>query len=132
MAQKLSLKERRFLDAYLGTANGNATVAVLWAGYTRNRKSAAVLGVRLLGKVKIRTVIQQRTKREGAESIASADERDKRLSKILRESDAEHSVIAAARELNVCSGRHSIKHVMDVTERLADIIGAAVERHAGK
>lgn len=123
---KLSLKEQRFVDAYLGSCNGNATEAALTAGYTRNRKSAAELGSRLLRKVKIRAVIEKRQAAQTAQEIADAAERDKVLSSILRLDSIEaRDRIAAIKELNKCSGRHSIRHVQDVTERLSDIIAGS-------
>lgn len=125
LAKGVSLKERRFVDAYLGSCNGNATEAALAAGYTANRKSASVLGVRLLGKVKIRALVQAREKKLEVKEILTADQRDKRLSQIASQSKEDAHVISAIKELNKCSGRHSIKHVLDVTEKLSDIIAAS-------
>lgn len=108
----LSLKERRFVDAYLGSAAGNATAAVRAAGYSgRSAKAQQVQGSRLLSKTKVKAALAARLQKAEAKGIATAEERDLRLSEILRMTDAELGhVIAAVRELNKCTGRHSITH----------------------
>lgn len=56
---RLSLKQQRFVDAYL--IDGNATKAAIAAGY--GEAGAAVQGVRLLRNVKVMAVLaSQRTK----------------------------------------------------------------------
>lgn len=126
MARGLNVRERRFVDAYLGSCGGNGTRAVLAAGITSNRKSAGVIAVRLLANVRVRAAIEKRSARATEDSIATADERDKKLTRILRHPQPDDSTrIAAIRELNKCSGRHSIKHVLDVTEKLSDIIAGS-------
>lgn len=123
---KLSVKEQRFVDAYLGSCNGNATASCRAAGYAGADKVLGIQGVRLLGKARIRAVINKRLAAASEKGIATAEERDKRLSEIMRMSTTELGpVIAAIRELNKCSGRHSIKVNLDVTERLSDIIAAS-------
>jgi len=123
----LTVRERRFIGAFMGSAHGNATLAALTAGYTRNRASAAQIASRLLRKVNIRAVIDARASRAAAQEILTADQRDARLSVIaLRNDDA--VAVAAIRELNKCSGRHSIKHVLDVTEKLSDIIAGSRQK----
>lgn len=125
--QTLSLKERRFVDAYLGTCNGNASAAVRAAGYgARTQKSQQVQGSQLLSKPIVRALIEQRNAKATEKGVADALERDTRLSGILRQNNIELGfVISAIKELNKCSGRHSIKHVLDVTEKLSDIIAAS-------
>lgn len=122
MAKGLTLKERRFVDAYLGTAGGNGTAAARAAGYAGSPKVLGIQAVRMLGKASIRAVIQSREKKLEAKEILTADQRDKRLSQIATASKEDGHVISAIKELNKCSGRHSIKHVLDVTEKLSDII----------
>jgi hypothetical protein len=109
--QRLTLKEQRFIDAYVGSASGNGTKAVLQAGYTTNRGSAKTLATRLLTKAHIRVAVNERTYRATADSIASAEERDRMLTAIARNTTAEPSVrIRAIAELNRCTGRHSLRH----------------------
>lgn len=130
-AKGLTLKERRFLDAYLGSCNGNATAACRAAGYAGSDKVLGVQGVRLLRKARIAEAVAKRNAKAEEKGIAAAEERDTILSGIARLTDAadRRHIISAIKELNKCSGRHTIKHVLDVTEKLADIIGAAAERH---
>lgn len=54
----LSERERRFVEAFMGKAAGNATQAAKLAGYSK--KTAASIGSRLLRKVKIQRALQQR------------------------------------------------------------------------
>jgi phage terminase small subunit len=54
----LSERERRFVDAYCGQAEGNATTAARIAGYSE--KSAARIGYRLSKKVHVRSEIERR------------------------------------------------------------------------
>lgn len=126
-AGRLTVRERRFIDAYLGSCSGNASAAVRVAGYgARTQKSQQTQGSKLLSKSIVRTEIDKRLAKSSTESIATAEERDRILTKIARMPMTElHAIISAVKELNKCSGRHSIRHVMDVTEKLADIIAAS-------
>ncbi|MDO8679145.1 MAG: terminase small subunit [Acidobacteriota bacterium] len=112
----LTIRERRFIDALLGSARANATQAALTAGYTRNYGSARTLGARLLAKVHIRKAVDARAARETKAAILNAEERDVLLSSIARGelgADNWHARIRAISELNKCSGRHSVKHSHD-------------------
>ena len=53
-------RHRLFVEHFMGAAAGNATQAVLMAGITRNRRSAAVIGARLLANVSIHAMIEAR------------------------------------------------------------------------
>jgi len=111
---KLSGKERRFIELFMGECAGNATAAALGAQYTANRKSAAEIGSRLLRKVKIAKALGKLLQKRTTESIAQADERDKVLTTILRAGTEESGTrIRAISEMNRCEGRHSIKHIVE-------------------
>jgi phage terminase small subunit len=56
--RQLSERERRFVEAYMGKAAGNATEAAILAGYKRT--SARQQGSRLLTKASIRNAVEQR------------------------------------------------------------------------
>lgn len=56
--EELSERERRFVEAYMGEAAGNATKAAELAGYSA--RTARQIGSRLLSKVDIQQVIYQR------------------------------------------------------------------------
>jgi phage terminase small subunit len=126
MAKKnaqLSLKERRFVDAFLGDARGNATEACIQAGYTENRNSARVLATRLLAKVNVGRAIAERTRAEGRAAILSADERDEILSRIAKKDSHDPKTrIRAISELNKCTGRHSVKHLHEGKLTLEEVL----------
>ena len=128
MAKKqetLSAKEARFVDAFLGSCNGNATEACLAAGYSRNRKSAAEIGSRLLRKVKIAQAVKARTTQERKSSILTAERRDELLS-IIAEGKAPALVrISAIKELNKCTGRHSMRHLHEGKLTLEQALAAS-------
>jgi phage terminase small subunit len=111
----LSVREQRFVDAYLGSARANATQAALAAGYTQNYGSARTLGARLLARVHIRNAVDARVARETNAAILNAEERDVLLSSIARGelgADTPERIRAIA-ELNKCTGRHSVKHLVE-------------------
>ena len=56
----LTLKQRRFIDAYLGPAFGNGTEAARVAGYRGNDATLAVIGSENLTKPKILKAIGKR------------------------------------------------------------------------
>lgn len=58
MEKPPSERERRFIEAFMGEAAGNATEAARLAGYSP--KSARRIGTRLSSKVHIRAAIEQR------------------------------------------------------------------------
>ena len=55
----LTSKQRKFIDAYLGQANGNATEAARLAGYQGNPDALRVEGSRLLTNANISTEIER-------------------------------------------------------------------------
>jgi len=128
MAKKgraLSLKERRFVDAFLGSAAGNGTEAVLTAGYNQSRKAAAVTANKLLRKANIRAEVERRQEKQTSKAIADAAERDEMLTKIARGSAPAIVKISAIKELNKCTGRHSIKHLHEGKLTLAQAVAAS-------
>lgn len=124
-AKGLTVRERRFIDAYLGSARANATQAALAAGYTRNYGSARTLGARLLAKVHIRNAVDARTARETEAAILNAEERDVLLSSIARgELGAiTRDRIRAIAELNKCSGRHAKRQLHEGRLTLEQVLG---------
>ncbi len=127
MKIRLTLKERRFVDAYLGHCGGNATAAVRAAGYGATTSQAQrVQGSRLLTKANVQQAIKGRAAAVTKKSILTAEQRDEYLSRVALHPDVPWATqVSAIKELNKCSGRHSIKHVLDVTETLADIIAGS-------
>lgn len=120
----LTLKERRFVDAYLGSAKGNGSEAAITAGYAI--KSARITASKLLTKANIRGAVDARQAKAEAKGVADALERDLVVSTIMRDTTESGQVrINAAKELNKCSGRHSVNVKLDASETLADIIAAS-------
>lgn len=72
----LSERERRFIEAYLGAAEGNATKAAVLAGYSE--KSARRIGTRLSAKVHIQAAIAER-------QVKRADQADIDAVRVLKE-----------------------------------------------
>lgn len=84
---KLTEKERRFVEAFLGKCAGNASAAAREAGYSG--RSAHVLASRLLRKVKIQQLLAQRiTKRETVSDLTN-EQIDKRLMEIAQDASCE-------------------------------------------
>lgn len=112
MARKgktLSLKERRFINAYMGTARGNGVAAAREAGYKGNPNVLHVQASRLLRKPTVKAELESRVERRDAQAILDADARDALLSKFALKSGARlQDRISAVKELNKVSGRHSI------------------------
>lgn len=84
MSVKLSERERRFVEAYMGQAAGNASKAAALAGYSP--KTAYQLGSRLLKKVQIRAAIAERQQADPL--VADRAERQAFLSAMLRDESA--------------------------------------------
>ncbi len=119
---KLTHKERAFVTFFLGVTKGNATEAARLAGYGTTRASATQLGHRLLRKVKVQQAIALRTEKRESQGIMDANERDEILTRIAR-GPASPLGLAAIKELNKCSGRHSITHHLDGEITIADALG---------
>lgn len=119
--KSLDIRAQRFIDAYLGSAAGNGTEAARAAGYAGNAKVLGVQSSRLLKRASIRKAIEGRQAKRTEKGILAADDRDIILSAIARGENAlggktlvsDQVRIRAIAELNKCSGRHSIKHVLD-------------------
>lgn len=108
----LNPRERRFMDAYLGAARGNATKAARIAGYTGSAEVLKVQGSRLLTKANVRRAMDEHLARDSRADVLAADERDILLSQIARSTSVPvHERIRAISELNKCTGRHSIRHL---------------------
>lgn len=118
---KLTEKERRFVEAYMGKAIGNASEAARLAGYS----SPGELGHRLLKKVEIQAAIDKR--QESDPLIATREERQRFWTAILRGEMAEAGFdtkdrLKASELLGKASG--------DYLERLANPDGSALQMPA--
>jgi phage terminase small subunit len=120
-AVALTDREKGFVDAFLGTCGGNGTQAAIAAGYAP--RGARVQACRLLTKANIQFAIAERVNAREDAAIAVADERDRILSVIARDENAEaRDRIRAISELNKCTGRHSVQHLHERSRTLEDIL----------
>ena len=118
--------QRRFVEAYLGEANGNGTQAAKIAGYSGDTHGLTVAGHKNLRKANVRNAIDERTKDDG--SIASREERQAFLTRVMRTEHGKMPERLKAVEL-LCKmhGDFIEKHKVDMTvdrkERKAEIEG---------
>ncbi|MDR0476386.1 MAG: terminase small subunit [Desulfobulbaceae bacterium] len=75
--EKLTVKQRRFIEAY----DGNATEAAIKAGYSQ--KTAAVVGAENLTKPYIAQAIQEREEKEARSRIATRQKRQEYWTKVM-------------------------------------------------
>lgn len=137
---RLSLREQRFILAYLGQANGNGTKAAILAGYAR--KGADVRAVELLGRRSVQQAIAAKVEKLEAKGIATAAEIDAVLTEALRDTKATWGDrVAAAKELNKVTGRHItrvegnldvVHHTPESLMRLSDAELADLMEREGK
>ncbi len=92
-AMSLTVKQRRFVEAY----DGNATAAAIVAGYSQ--KTARSMGQQLLTKLDIQKAIQAREARRIEETIAGRVERQEFWTKVMRDNDEAIAARLKAAEL---------------------------------
>ena len=111
---ELTLKQKRFVEAYLGKANGNATEAAHLAGYEGNRKTLTVIATQNLKKPNIRLAIDEHSRHDG--SVATREERQTFLTRIMRTEHRKMNERLKAVEL-LCrmAGDFIEKHTVDMT-----------------
>jgi phage terminase small subunit len=107
----LSERERRFVDAYMGDAQGNGTAAARLAGYKGNAKVLGVQSTRLLTKANIQAAVTARRVALDSQSIADAKERREILTAIIRNGQQEsRDRIRAIDVANKMDGIYIEKH----------------------
>lgn len=121
---KLTERQRLFVVALLGEAQGNATRAAQKAGCTR--QSAATMAWKWLRKVKVQQAIAERVARREKRTNVTNDEIDQFLVGIMdNDGSDEKNRISAAKELNRTRGRHSMKHVVEAGATLQQLLAAS-------
>ncbi len=122
MANKLSERQRAFVDHFMGKAKGNATAAAKLAGVAP--RGAHVWASRALRIPKVQRAIFARQERREKMAILTNDQIDMRLSWIAENPTADfHDQTAAMKELNKCRGRHSMTHVLKGKLTLEQALG---------
>ena len=79
---RLSEKQRRFVDLYMGEAAGNATEAARLAGYKGSDGTLRVVAAENLSKPNIQAAIRERVSKRP--EVASRDERQEFYTSIMR------------------------------------------------
>jgi hypothetical protein len=124
----LTIRERAFVSAFLGPARGNATQAALLAGYSP--KTAGTIGSQNLQKLEIAKAVEKAIARGERAAIANAAECDELATGFLRNPFLSvKERMRAMAELNKVSGRHVLKHKVELT--LAEALGLAAELEKG-
>jgi phage terminase small subunit len=80
--RQLNERQRRFVEAFMGPAEGNATEAARMAGYSGNRQTLGVTGKAVLDKTQVRAAIDQRAAADP--QIATRTERQQFWSGVMR------------------------------------------------
>lgn len=83
----LTEKQRKFVEAYMGPAKGNATEAARMAGYSGNENTLGVTGLRLLRNAKITEAVEERQKADPL--VADREERQRFWSTVMRDESAD-------------------------------------------
>lgn len=136
--KKLSERERRFVEAYMGQAAGNGTRAALLAGYGKDAKTARTLAARLLAKVGIREAVADRVAKAETKSIADRAERQEFYTNLMRSPEtAERDRLKAAELLGKTQGDFVQKVELDHSGqvrvvRVPDRAKSAADWESGK
>jgi len=84
---KLTEKQRKFVEAFMGPAKGNATEAARIAGYSGNDATLRNAGSRLLTNANISEAIKER--QESDPLVADREERQRFWSEVMRNDQAD-------------------------------------------
>ncbi|QYU58200.1 terminase small subunit [Weissella confusa] len=106
---KLTVKQKKFADAYIRL--GNATQAAIEAGYSA--KTADVIGAQNLGKLSVKSYIDERMTEVSNKRIMSATEALELLSRIARGEEMETVVVGTAQ------GAETVERPPDNKQKMA-------------
>jgi hypothetical protein len=111
MAGKLTEKQRRFVEAFLGPAQGNGTKAAGMAGVPR--KSCATMAWRWLRKVEVQRALVARVERKEAVGAVTAAEREQAMADLFRDKTIDlKDRLRVLDMLNRCAGAYSMTHIL--------------------
>lgn len=114
----LNLRERKFVEAYLGEAAGNATRAARLAGYSGSYSALGVAGFENLKKPKIREVIAQLLDQD--ELVAGRVERLRFMTRVMRGEERDQRLNALGELIEVRTPTHVRQRA---AEKLAELAG---------
>jgi phage terminase small subunit len=111
----LTEKQRRFVEAFTGEAQGNATKAAKLAGYSGDEKALAVRGAEIVRNRKVQQAIEEARASVTSEAIATREERQTFLTRTMRDGGIEpKDRIKACEVLGKMQGdfieKHEVKH----------------------
>ncbi len=111
----LTEKQRRFVEAYVGEAQGNATQAARLAGYSGDDPTLAVAGAKLIRNGKVAEAIEAARKPRTRRAILTRDERQALLTEFANDAGAEvKDRIKAIEVLGKMQGdfieKHEVEH----------------------
>jgi phage terminase small subunit len=119
MTTKLTEKQRRFVEAYMGQAKGNATEAARLAGYSGNENALSQRGFELVRNSKVSQAIEER--RQACPLVMSREQLQEFWSRVALGQELDGDDVAAMRDR------------LKASELLARTQGAFVEKveHSG-
>lgn len=91
MSDKLTTKQRLFVEAYIGEARGNATEAARRAGYKGNDVTLGAVGAENLRKPQIRALCEERVQ----EAAMTADEWLQEVAELARSAEKDSDRLTA-------------------------------------
>lgn len=131
--KKLTEKEKRFVEAFVGKCAGNATQSVVEAGYGGNRSSAATTAWRLLRKAHIQKALTTRLQAREEKGLMATVERDQICAEIARSKRADDFARLRALDiLNKCDARYSLKLIHSGRLTIEEALDQANAKLAGK
>lgn len=89
MATGLTERQRRFVEAYVGEAQGNATHAARLAGYAGDENALAVAGAKLVRNAKVAEAVEEARRPLTRKAVATREERQSFLTEMMRSAEAE-------------------------------------------
>lgn len=89
MASELTEKQRRFVEAYVGKAEGNATEAARLAGYSGDDATLSVAGAKLVRNGKVADAIEDARKPRTRRAILTREQRQELLTEFANDEDVE-------------------------------------------
>lgn len=122
---RLTLKQRLFVEAYLGEAKGNATEAARLAGYKGSNKTLQVVGAENLSKPIISKLLTERVER----AAMTADEVLDELTRIAKTDWQQFVDIQTGRSGEVIGATLQLKDKLKALELLGRYHKLFTERH---
>ncbi len=124
----LTERQRKFVDAYMGEANGNGTKAARLAGYAGDDNTLAAQAYDLLRNAKIRSALDARL--EGDPLVAGRLERTRFLTAVVRGEVTEDRVVRDESGARVEPCAPALKDRLAALDMLSKLAGEQVGKVA--